>query len=122
MTTICRLAAALSAGAIAVALSSFAFGQADNSNSLIAPAPDSYVSLQPYVGDGRHPDAFAGNRRGLTPYEAERAYGVPYATDGREAWIDAESPSHLHFGGPGIAVGRDSNPDDYATGIYNPKQ
>lgn len=30
--------------------------------------------------------------------------------------------SRLPLGGPGVAIGRDSNSDDYSTGIYHPKQ
>ena len=136
MTTIFRLSAALSAGAIAIALSSSAFGQADNSNSLIAPAmTPSYsqryqydysqryrydTSRQAYIEDaGRQWDAMHGYREVPPPYVTERPYVEPY---GRGTSVYSGDGSRLRIGGPGLAVGQDSNPNDYATGIYNPKQ
>jgi hypothetical protein len=59
---------------------------------------------------GRRWDAIERDNQSLTPYEAERAYGYPYANEWRRG----------HPGGiPGAA--QDSNPNDFATGIYNPK-
>ena len=46
------------------------------------------------------------------PYASERDAPPDYAQDRRGAYI----------GGTGIAVGHDTNPNDYEVGIYNPKQ
>ena len=124
MMTTRRLSAAICAGAMAMGLPGVAFGQADNTNSLIAPAPapsysqrDQYsysqsdrynVSRQAYMEEaGRRWDAAAGIGQSLPTYESERLYGRPYASDA--------------FGSPRPGLTQDSNPDEYATGIYNPK-
>jgi hypothetical protein len=144
MKTIRRLSAGLAAGAIAIALSAPAFGQADNTNSVIAPAmTPSYSqrnqydysrrnqydysqryqygpSRQAYIEDAGHQwDAVHGYREVPPPYVTERPYVEPY---GRDASVYSGDGSRLRIGGPGLAVGQDSNPNDYATGVYNPKQ
>jgi hypothetical protein len=130
MTMKRRVFATLSAGAMGLGLAASAFGQADNTNSLIAPAPTysqpgQYdASRQPYRQEPRRPrDATPEYGRALTPYEAERAYGHPYPSGYPYANDPADSryQSPARIGGPGLSVGNDSNPNDYETGIYNPK-
>ena len=70
-----------------------------------------FSSRQAYMEEaGRRWDAIERDSQTLTPYEAERAYGHPYASDRR---------GYPGGGSPGVA--QDSNPNDFATGIYNPK-
>lgn len=135
MTTTSRFTATLTAAAMAFGLAGPAFGQADNTNSVIAPAtPPGYsqryqyeypryqydVSRQAYIDDAaRRWDATHGYREVPAPYVViERSYVAPYPSDG----YYAPDRSRLRIGGPGLTVGEDSNPNDYATGIYNPKQ
>jgi hypothetical protein len=61
---------------------------------------------------GRRGDTMARIEPGPTPYERERMFGDPYA-DG------STPPNDARRGNTGVS--QDSNPDDYATGIYNPK-
>ena len=61
---------------------------------------------------GRRWDAMASIGQGPTPYERERMFGYPYAE-----W--STPPNYSRRGSTGVS--QDSNPDDYATGIYNPK-
>jgi len=61
----------------------------------------------------------SGRSYPVTPQEASRLYGYPYGFDG--------NPGYLVWDGSRIAVRRDggltrdSNPDDYSSGHYNPK-
>jgi len=137
MTAIRRLSAAFSAGAIAIGLASAAFGQADNTNSLIAPAQVPDYSQSDLYGASRQAWQREYPRSRLTPYEAERMYGYPYpygyyyphaypygypaSVDQGTVLVDPYQRSPRYFGGPGLAAGHDSNPNDYETGIYNPK-
>jgi hypothetical protein len=141
MTTGNRFSAALVASGIAIGLATSAFGQADNTNSVIAPAmspnysqgyrdrdnhPQRYrydhsqhypydVSRQAYIDDAaRQWDAIHGYREIPPPYIAERPYAEPYPSDRSYA-----RNRHAGISGPGLP--EDSNPDDHATGIYNPK-
>lgn len=136
MTTTSRLSAALAAAAIAIGVGGPALGQADNTNSVIAPANPpgssqryqyydsprySYdyspryqydTSRQAYIDDAaRQWDALHGYREIPRAYVIEQPYVEPYPRD----------RSRLRLGGPGLVVGEDSNPNDYAAGIYNPK-
>jgi hypothetical protein len=141
MTTTNRLSAALAAAAIAIGVGGHAFGQADNTNSVIAPAnPNSSQRYQDY-DSSRYPYDYAPRHQYDTPRQAylddaarrwdalhgyhevppayviERPYVEPYPRDG----LYPRERSRLRIGGPGLAIGEDSNPNDYATGIYNPK-
>lgn len=55
----------------------------------------------------------------VTAAEASRLYGYPYGFDG--------NPGYLYWDGRGVALApdagltRDSNPNDYSSGHYNPK-
>jgi hypothetical protein len=135
---ITRLAAALTVGATTAALTTMAFGQADNTNSLTTPnwvpnhsyarnpaydRPSSepsynydpaFDSRRAYMDQaGRRWDATASSGRpSPAPFEPERVFGYPYADS-------STPPSYARRGSTGVA--QDSNPDDYATGIYNPK-
>jgi hypothetical protein len=150
MNTIPKLKTVIAAGAVTAVLATTAFGQADNTNSRTAPrwvpdysyAPDysyrysypnysypnyayaprynynynySYESARRAYMDqaGRRWDAMSSIGQGPTPYERERAFGYPYAD-----W--STPPNYPRRGSVGVT--QDSNPDDYATGIYNPKQ
>jgi len=144
MNTIPKLATVIAAGVMTTVLATTAFGQADNTNSLTTPrwvpnysyAPDysyrysysypNYAYVPRYRYDsydsarraymeqaGRRWDAMASIGQGPTPYERERAFGYPYAD-----W--STPPNYPRRGSVGVS--QDSNPDDYATGIYNPKQ
>lgn len=140
----------IAAALLAAAFTGPALGQADNTNSLIAPAnppqqpsyswygprhayepsyvyePPRYIYEPPYVYERRYvydpnyyyrPDfvdrterrraEIAAQGRYPTPYETDRLYGYPYGYD----W---NAPREI---GPA----QDSNPNDMATGIYNPK-
>jgi hypothetical protein len=147
MTTGNRFSATLATGAIAIGVAASAFGQADNTNSVIAPAmPPSYsqgyrydyppryhydhpqryqydysqryryeVSRQAYIDDAaRQWDALHGYREIPPPYIAEKPYAEPYPSERLYS-----RDRRVGIGGPGLP--EDSNPNDYATGIYNPK-
>ena len=61
----------------------------------------------------------SGRSYPVTSTEASRMYGYPYGYDG--------NPGYLYWDGTRIALQpdrgltRDSNPDDYSSGHYNPK-
>jgi hypothetical protein len=61
----------------------------------------------------------SGRSYPVTSAEASRLYGYPYGYDG--------NPGYLYWNGNRIALApdrgltRDSNPDDYSSGHYNPK-
>ena len=163
MTTILRLAATMSAGAVAALLTVPAFGQADNTNSLTAPNWIGDVRRDPYYDSRQaYPYPYDSRPAYTYPYDSRQAYmeeagrrwdaitygqrprtadidrrygygygygyghpyasGYPYASDWRAPRYYSPEPRRPYLGGPGVAVGRDSNPDDYATGIYNPKK
>jgi hypothetical protein len=62
----------------------------------------------------------SGRSYPVTAAEASRLYGYPYGFDG--------NPGYLVWDRNGVAVARDrgltrdSNPDDYSSGHYNPKR
>jgi len=87
-------------------------------------AYDSYYvfdpALQRYVPRYRYRVVDdSGRSYPVTATEAERLYGYPYGYDG--------NPGYLVWNGNRIVVAadggltRDSNPNDYASGHYNPK-
>jgi hypothetical protein len=61
----------------------------------------------------------SGRSYPVTAAEASRLYGYPYGYDG--------NPGYLYWNGNRVALApdrgltRDSNPDDYSSGHYNPK-
>ena len=70
------------------------------------------TSRQAYLDDAaRRWDASHGYREVPPAYVIEQPYVEPYP----------RYRSRLRVGGPGLVAGEDSNPNDYATGIYNPK-
>ena len=65
---------------------------------------------------GRRWDAMVQSGRPLTPYEADRLYGhANPATQGYPYY-------HPWPSLPAGSLPQDSNPNDHATGIYNPHQ
>jgi len=87
-------------------------------------AYESYYVLDPVTG--RYVPRYryrvvddSGRSYPVTAQEASRLYGYPYGFDG--------NPGYLVWDGNRIAVARergltrDSNPDDYSSGHYNPK-
>jgi hypothetical protein len=65
---------------------------------------------------GRRWDAMVQSGRTLTPYEADRLYGHPNPTTHGYPY---------YYTWPSLPAGslpQDSNPNDHATGIYNPHQ
>jgi len=62
----------------------------------------------------------SGRSYPMTSYEAERVYGYPYGFDGNPGYLvwDGHRMVVVRDGG----LTRDSNPDDYSSGIYNPKK
>jgi hypothetical protein len=80
---------------------------------------DPYVSRRMYMEDaGRRWDAMTQYGRDLTPYEADRYFGHPRYPSNYYSWEGRWDP----WSNRSLASTRDSNPTDYATGIYNPRK
>jgi hypothetical protein len=77
------------------------------------------ASRRAYMEDaGRRWDAMTHHGRDLSPYEADRYFGHPRYPANVHAWDGRFDP----WRNWSISSSRDSNPSDYATGIYNPKR
>ena len=62
----------------------------------------------------------SGRSYPVTSYEAERLYGYPYGHDGNPGYLAWDG--HRIGVTPNRGLTRDSNPDDYSSGLYNPKK
>ena len=62
----------------------------------------------------------SGRSYPATSYEAERLYGYPYGFDGNPGYFVWDGHRMVIARDGGLT--RDSNPDDYSSGIYNPKK
>lgn len=111
--------ATLAWGAFAVAFAAGgAFAQADDTNSIIAPAPVPSDIHAPGYADGAYlyePRHAEVPPYPLTPRQAESLHGNP------SPYVDRNGTPQSYFNGGSVGARRDSNPDDFATGIYNPK-
>lgn len=127
--------------ALAAVVAGAAHAQADNTNSRIVPngalTTDIYEANQDaYPWGDRYYDSdpgYAHERRyyyyepparyePLTPHEAEAIYGYPYPYAYERTYPYAYEPRERHFpAGPDVGARQDSNPNDFETGIYNPR-
>jgi hypothetical protein len=91
------------------------------------PAPRYYV-YEPYPNwsrrwymdeAGRRWDAMTNYGRELSPYDQDRIYGRP--RDPNTTYYVWNDGRWTYWGAGRAGVTQDSNPNDYATGIYNPK-
>jgi hypothetical protein len=79
------------------------------------PVARQYVPRYRYrVADG------SGRSYPVTSYEAERMYGYPYGFDGNPGYFVWDGHRMVIARDGGLT--RDSNPDGYSSGIYNPKK
>jgi hypothetical protein len=77
-----------------------------------------FASRQWYMEQaGRRYDAMTGYGRELSPYEADRYFGHPRDPNATYYWDGRWN----RWGADRVGATQDSNPSDFATGIYNPK-
>jgi len=95
-----------------------ALAQADNTNSIIAPEPIPNDIRAPgypdraYLYEPRHAD--------VPPYLVT-PNGAETRNENRYRYGHRNGTPESYFNGGKVGARRDSNPDDFATGIYNPK-
>lgn len=60
-------------------------------------------------------------RRWDAEAEIHRSYRYPNVSGWGSPSYDAQDRRRGYIGGTGMVVGHDTNPNDYESGIYNPK-